>query len=666
MATTSGGGAQIINHAYAPINAKGGDAYSIYDCGVTFGNNQYVSATISTIAAYTSQVSITAATQSGTSTIYTYTLTSGSPLITPQCFLISGMSDSGNNTNGGVCFVTNSLGSGTFTVHNPSGVTAVGQSGIGLSPSDSNSGICVRCTADGLNGYFFIAGTNSFNGDGRVYDKELWKYVGGVATNLASGGTITTIPDSPGDVYILLVYNNHLIVYKNGVAVPALTVDDNDLASGSPGIWTWSVNGAHEFDWANWNNIGVMGPATGNNGTSWTSWQAGDIPTTSFPVLSDLFTQGQTFPKQLISDSFAYADGDLHAANVNWAYVTTSTFAVSTNRVFSSHAGLNFTYRSDFPTLVNQYSQVTAVIGGTSVTQNGGPAVFIDTTTQTAYVVQYASNIFRLQIIAGGGLTLLGSNDAAAPVTGDIIRLQLLNQALTVFKNGVAVTGMTNISNSAIISGRPGLFGAGNATLNGYTTFSAGTFTGLAPNFSTTSTSQEWLSDATFGAYATNIDSFGLAYLYENSYPWPANHYSQVILSGTGLNVSGAGPGARIASSSDTGYWCQAINGNTLQLTKFINGSPTILLSKSQTYVQGDTYRIEANGPLIDCKVNGAVVLAVLDTSIASGRPGVTSGKGTLTPSVLSTMNNWQGGIFTNGSGGMQGNGLIKNSGKIQ
>src|SRR6267142_4164455 len=102
VATTSGGGAQIINHAYAPINAKGGDAYSIYDCGVTFGNNQYVSATISTIAAYTSQVSITAATQSGTSMIYTYTLTSGSPLITPQCFLISGMSDSGNNTNGGV------------------------------------------------------------------------------------------------------------------------------------------------------------------------------------------------------------------------------------------------------------------------------------------------------------------------------------------------------------------------------------------------------------------------------------------------------------------------------------------------------------------------------------------------------------------------------------
>lgn len=76
---------------------------------------------------YDSAMTITAATQSGNNTTYSFTLNAGNNS-TPQLGdgpTITGMSNAGNNGT----FIINSLGAGTFTVTNPSGVTAVGQSG---------------------------------------------------------------------------------------------------------------------------------------------------------------------------------------------------------------------------------------------------------------------------------------------------------------------------------------------------------------------------------------------------------------------------------------------------------------------------------------------------------------------------------------------------------
>lgn len=72
-------------------------------------------------------ISITSATQSGASTTYTYTLTSGPSLQAGRRITIAGMANAGNNG----AFTITALGTGTFTVGNAIGVTAAGQSGSG-------------------------------------------------------------------------------------------------------------------------------------------------------------------------------------------------------------------------------------------------------------------------------------------------------------------------------------------------------------------------------------------------------------------------------------------------------------------------------------------------------------------------------------------------------
>src|ERR1700719_3010411 len=74
-----------------------------------------------------SVTNISAASQSGQNTTYTYTLTSGYPLTVNSDVAITGMADAGNNGT----FVVTAVGAGTFTVVNPTGVTRAGQTGAG-------------------------------------------------------------------------------------------------------------------------------------------------------------------------------------------------------------------------------------------------------------------------------------------------------------------------------------------------------------------------------------------------------------------------------------------------------------------------------------------------------------------------------------------------------
>jgi hypothetical protein len=77
-------------------------------------------------------VSISAASQSGNSTTYTYTTTSGFTPVIGDDFTITGMADSGNNGT----FVVASTGAGTFTVSNSLGVTRAVQTGSGTNFED--------------------------------------------------------------------------------------------------------------------------------------------------------------------------------------------------------------------------------------------------------------------------------------------------------------------------------------------------------------------------------------------------------------------------------------------------------------------------------------------------------------------------------------------------
>ena len=74
-----------------------------------------------------SVVSITGATQSGSTTVYSYTLSSGPALQVGRRITVTGMSNNGNNG----AFTIAALGNGTFTVGNAIGVTASGQTGSG-------------------------------------------------------------------------------------------------------------------------------------------------------------------------------------------------------------------------------------------------------------------------------------------------------------------------------------------------------------------------------------------------------------------------------------------------------------------------------------------------------------------------------------------------------
>ena len=74
-------------------------------------------------------LTITDAAQSGSNTTYTYNSLSGPALNPGESIVISGMANSGNDGT----FTITALGSGTFTVVNPSGVAASNQSGTALS-----------------------------------------------------------------------------------------------------------------------------------------------------------------------------------------------------------------------------------------------------------------------------------------------------------------------------------------------------------------------------------------------------------------------------------------------------------------------------------------------------------------------------------------------------
>jgi hypothetical protein len=110
------------------------DAGGVYS--VRTSNNTYAVTLNAPVSGYTPPaVNITSATQSGSSTTYTYTLISGVPLFLGMPISITGIANSGDtalNPDNGTFNVTG-LGAGTFTVTNAQGVsTTAAQTAFGL------------------------------------------------------------------------------------------------------------------------------------------------------------------------------------------------------------------------------------------------------------------------------------------------------------------------------------------------------------------------------------------------------------------------------------------------------------------------------------------------------------------------------------------------------
>ncbi len=91
-------------------------------------------------------VSITTATQNGSSTTYSYTTVAGPALRPGMEMVISGMADAGNNGT----FALAGVNAGNFTVVNPNGTTAASQSGTGAVVVEIATAIPTGCDVSGL------------------------------------------------------------------------------------------------------------------------------------------------------------------------------------------------------------------------------------------------------------------------------------------------------------------------------------------------------------------------------------------------------------------------------------------------------------------------------------------------------------------------------------
>lgn len=166
---------------------------------------------------------------------------------------------------------------------------------------------------------------------------------------------------------------------------------------------------------------------------------------------------------------------------------------------------------------------------------------------------------------------------------------------------------------------------------------------GIPANFSHLA-SQTWASDATEGAYATALDGNGIAVLYENGQSYPNDQFSEATLEASVAPGNSIGPAVRISASADT-FYCMVSNGTNAFLLKYINGSQTILAVSARTYVQGDIYRVVAQGTNIYGYVGDRLFLAAIDSDIASGAAGIIA-KSTGS-STTCTMSGWSGGSIT-------------------
>jgi hypothetical protein len=449
----SDGGIQLVDNAFAPTDgSQTGFPTSIgtWVGGGTFGPNQFAKIQISAIAPEQSVVAISAATLAGRNTIYAYNLTSGQALQSPQPITIAGMGDMGNNGS----FVISALDTGTFTVPNATGVTATGQSGTGISATDSLDGPAVRSTAGVLNGYFVYIGNNSGyvarnNGqtDSRVYVHELWKFVNGTVSEIHQVLTSPTIPDSVGDVFYLFALGDKVAFYKNNV-VQAVALDTS-LGSGAPGIMASSATGA--------GHTMPLGANLGVSGMQMTDWVGSDAPSTPVGWVAQA------------SETFMVKGP---APNPPWSQVTGVTKVPGFGGPGGNNAGetdfegtssLAYTGR----TWADDQSSsivVSAVKGKTSLS----PLVRISSSEETFYLGEFrflnglgAPGTFNLEKFIDGTPTILATMPGTVNFA-DVLRLEVVGTTINFKRNG---TTILTANDSDITSGSPGVLGGGNANI---------------------------------------------------------------------------------------------------------------------------------------------------------------------------------------------------------
>jgi hypothetical protein len=128
---------------------------------------------------------------------------------------------------------------------------------------------------------------------------------------------------------------------------------------------------------------------------------------------------------------------------------------------------------------------------------------------------------------------------------------------------------------------------------------------------------------------------------YYNAVAWPNDQWSEVQLSG--LGVEQGGPAVRLSATAVTGYvFAVSDSGTTYFIAKGLNGNTPTLASGAHGFAVGDVLRLEAQGDTLRAYVNGTLVDSVVDADIPSGNAGIWI----YDHAAGLTFDNWAGGGF--------------------
>ncbi|HYH05085.1 MAG TPA: family 16 glycoside hydrolase [Bacillota bacterium] len=117
------------------------------------------------------------------------------------------------------------------------------------------------------------------------------------------------------------------------------------------------------------------------------------------------------------------------------------------------------------------------------------------------------------------------------------------------------------------------------------------------------------------------------AYMYTGQSSW-ANYTVQAkvkVLSFNGTDRF-AGVCARYTSTSNF-YFARLVSSNRLEIAKKVGGNVNVLASKAFTVTTGNWYTLglTVNGTTLSCSVNGTTELTATDSSLSSGKIGITT-----------------------------------------
>ncbi|OGE98126.1 MAG: hypothetical protein A3G89_01015 [Candidatus Doudnabacteria bacterium RIFCSPLOWO2_12_FULL_42_9] len=348
----------------------------------------------------------------------------------------------------------------------------------------------------------------------------------------------------------------------------------------------------------------------------------------------------------------------------NWGLNGSSTFAISTNTVYSttgaSSDSLARWIGSSFGN--DHYAEMTIAAAAADPAYIG-VAVRVQDSGMSGYVANCSSTNIKLLEWNAGAETVHYTGTACA--VNDVIRLEVTGSSFVLKVNGSTVTTLTDATYS---SGKPGLSGRDNSTGTRGDNWTAGTASGgggsggsgggaggsstLPESFSSGSVlSGSWttVSSGAFGISSTAVHSNAAAadtMAYWNAASFNDNQYAEMtvtaVASGTHIGVA-----VRVQSGSHSGYGAYC-DGTEIKLIEWSAGAQDTVHYTGSACSTSDLLRLEVTGSTIVLKRNGSTLTTVSDATFSTGKPGLV-GRGDQTTTLGDS---WNAGSISGGGGG--------------